>query len=141
MSLRDSLAPPHTHTHALTAPPPSYPLFLCCSYPPGAEVFLCYGSHTNLELLELYGFLLDHNPHDTALLPTHTLQQHLQQAVNRYQQQQQGAVAGRRAHCRRQQHQQQSRPQWGGVVLDVAEAECWLHANGQPSWPLLKELR
>ena len=27
-------------------------------------MFLCYGSYANLELLELYGFLLDHNPHD-----------------------------------------------------------------------------
>jgi hypothetical protein len=27
-------------------------------------VFLCYGAYTNLELLELYGFLLPANPHD-----------------------------------------------------------------------------
>jgi hypothetical protein len=33
------------------------------------------------------------------------------------------------------------RRQGGGVLLDVAEAECWLHADGQPSWQLLKELR
>ena len=27
------------------------------------EVFLCYGRHTNLELLEHYGFVLENNPH------------------------------------------------------------------------------
>ena len=33
------------------------------SYKPGDQVFLCYGRHTNLELLEHYGFMLDNNPH------------------------------------------------------------------------------
>lgn len=32
-------------------------------YKKGQEVFLCYGRHTNLELLEHYGFMLDDNPH------------------------------------------------------------------------------
>ena len=32
-------------------------------YRPGEQVFLCYGRHSNLELLELYGFVLDDNPH------------------------------------------------------------------------------
>jgi len=35
----------------------------------GDQVFLCYGVHTNLQLLEFYGFQLDDNPHDMALLP------------------------------------------------------------------------
>ena len=39
-------------------------------YNPGDEVFLCYGRHTNLELLEHYGFSMQYgrNPHDTAAL-------------------------------------------------------------------------
>ncbi|KAK9811842.1 hypothetical protein WJX72_011071 [[Myrmecia] bisecta] len=38
-------------------------------YQGGEQVFLCYGKHTNLELLEHYGFLLpETNPHDTALI-------------------------------------------------------------------------
>jgi histone-lysine N-methyltransferase SETD3 len=32
-------------------------------YKKGEEVYLCYGRHTNLELLEHYGFLLLDNPH------------------------------------------------------------------------------
>ncbi|KAK9800763.1 hypothetical protein WJX73_008794 [Symbiochloris irregularis] len=38
-------------------------------YCKGDEMFLTYGQHTNLQLLELYGFLLDHNPDDRAQLP------------------------------------------------------------------------
>ena len=30
----------------------------------GEQVYLCYGRHSNLELLELYGFVLEDNPHD-----------------------------------------------------------------------------
>lgn len=30
---------------------------------------MCYGLHTNLELLEHYGFLIDENPHDTVIIP------------------------------------------------------------------------
>ncbi|GFR42520.1 hypothetical protein Agub_g3414, partial [Astrephomene gubernaculifera] len=37
-------------------------------YRRGEQVMLCYGRHTNLELLEHYGFVLQDNPHDTALL-------------------------------------------------------------------------
>jgi hypothetical protein len=36
---------------------------------PGDEVCLTYGRHTNLELLELYGFVCDDNPHDKIPLP------------------------------------------------------------------------
>ncbi len=35
-------------------------------YDVGDQVFLCYGRHTNLELLEHYGFMLDDNPHGGA---------------------------------------------------------------------------
>ena len=35
----------------------------------GDEVLLCYGRHTNVQLLEYYGFCLEHNPHDKAPLP------------------------------------------------------------------------
>ena len=38
-------------------------------YRKGEQVFLCYGSYTNLELLEHYGFLLPGNPHDEIVLP------------------------------------------------------------------------
>nr|ADX78230.1 CIA6 [Chlamydomonas reinhardtii] len=34
----------------------------------GQQVLLCYGRHTNLELLEHYGFVMQDNPHDTAPL-------------------------------------------------------------------------
>jgi hypothetical protein len=30
----------------------------------GDQVYLCYGHYNNLQLLELYGFMLEHNPHD-----------------------------------------------------------------------------
>ena len=32
-------------------------------------MLLCYGRHTNLGLLEHYGFVLENNPHDVADLP------------------------------------------------------------------------
>ena len=38
-------------------------------------MYLCYGRHTNLELLEYYGFVLPTNSHDTAQLPTQVLTQ------------------------------------------------------------------
>lgn len=40
------------------------------AYARGEQVFLCYGSYTNLELLEHYGFLLPHNPHEEVLTPS-----------------------------------------------------------------------
>lgn len=71
------------------------------------QVFLCYGKHSNLELLELYGFTMGHtvNPHDRAPLPLETLKT------------------------------------MAGPALDLREAECWVHAGGQPSWHLLATLR
>ncbi|KAA6425332.1 MAG: hypothetical protein FRX49_04825, partial [Trebouxia sp. A1-2] len=46
-----------------------YCLYARKRYCKGEQVFLCYGKYTNLELLEHYGFVLAHNPHDEALLP------------------------------------------------------------------------
>lgn len=117
------------------ASPPCPCCCCCCRYQPGQQVFLCYGRHTNLELLELYGFILPENPHDTALLPPNLLQQHLQHVAARQQQQRQG-VEGRRAHSRHLQKQQPAR-----VCVDVSEVDCLVHANGQPSWELLRALR
>ncbi|GAB4821693.1 hypothetical protein N2152v2_008739 [Parachlorella kessleri] len=45
-----------------------YCLYARRRYEAGEQVFLCYGRHTNLELLEHYGFILPTNPHDTAAL-------------------------------------------------------------------------
>lgn len=47
----------------------SYCIHTRCAVQPGDQVFLCYGVYTNLELLEHYGFQLEDNPHDTAILP------------------------------------------------------------------------
>lgn len=44
------------------------------SYKPGDQVYLCYGTHTNLELLELYGFMLNDNPHERSFLTRSTLE-------------------------------------------------------------------
>eukprot|EP00892_Ulva_mutabilis_P005124 jgi/Ulvmu1/2984/UM015_0024.1 len=40
-------------------------------YTCGQQVFLCYGSYTNMQLLQHYGFLLPENPHDEVELPPH----------------------------------------------------------------------
>ncbi|KAH7850870.1 hypothetical protein Vadar_003980 [Vaccinium darrowii] len=39
------------------------------NYQKGEQVLLSYGTYTNLELLEHYGFLLDKNPNDKAFIP------------------------------------------------------------------------
>ncbi|XP_068640278.1 protein SET DOMAIN GROUP 40 [Aristolochia californica] len=38
-------------------------------YRKGEQVLLCYGTYTNLELLEHYGFVLNSNPSDKAFIP------------------------------------------------------------------------
>ncbi|RZB70044.1 protein SET DOMAIN GROUP 40 isoform X2 [Glycine soja] len=38
-------------------------------YKKGDQVLLCYGTYTNLELLEHYGFLLQENPNDKVFIP------------------------------------------------------------------------
>lgn len=55
-------------------------LLLCCRYAAGDQVLLCYGKHTNLELLEHYGFVLqvgvlgarDRPPSSHAAAGSHT---------------------------------------------------------------------
>ncbi|KAF5457567.1 hypothetical protein F2P56_021660 [Juglans regia] len=39
------------------------------NYFKGEQVLLCYGTYTNLELLEHYGFLLNENPNDKVFIP------------------------------------------------------------------------
>ncbi|KAJ7960029.1 Protein SET DOMAIN GROUP 40 [Quillaja saponaria] len=39
------------------------------NYRTGEQVLLCYGTYTNLELLEHYGFLLDENPNNKVFIP------------------------------------------------------------------------
>ncbi|KAH7299771.1 hypothetical protein KP509_24G028400 [Ceratopteris richardii] len=46
----------------------SYCFYARENYKKGDEVLLCYGLHTNLELLEHYGFLLPFNPNDKVYL-------------------------------------------------------------------------
>ena len=57
-------------------------------YSKGSQVYLCYGRHTNLHLLQYYGFCLRDNPHDTALIPidyfSPSVSQHLSQQQDVY---------------------------------------------------------
>lgn len=114
-----------------------------CSYAPGEQVYLCYGCHPNQELMELYGFVLRGNPHDTAHLPPELLQRALQQQRVEEWQRSQGARQWRRqqlpqrqANGRAPQEQQHC-----DVQLGVKAADCHLHHDGAPSWQLLMALR
>lgn len=82
----------------------SYKIVARRPYKAGEQVFLCYGAHTNLDLLELYGFLLPSNPHDRAFLPPELFAQHCS-------------------------------------FKPIPAAACYLHADGHPSWDLLRLLR
>jgi hypothetical protein len=108
-------------------------------------VFLCYGRHSNLDLLELYGFMMEANPHDTAQLSLQLLREQANMQLQQQQQQQQKAQAESRMRqvSRLQQHSKQGRPQvWcGQVTLDLPAADCFVHVTGQPSWQLLAALR
>eukprot|EP00775_Hariotina_reticulata_P013289 gene13289-biopygen15186 len=113
-------------------------------YQPGQEVFLCYGRHTNLDLLELYGFMLEANPHDTAQLSVTMLREQFDLQLQQQQQQQHvAAELQRHQSSRQQQHHKQGRQhRWcGQVTLNIAAADCFVHLNGQPSWQLLAALR
>jgi len=46
-----------------------YDLVAKQQYVSDEQVFLCYGRYNNLDLLKIYGFILDKNPHDIALIP------------------------------------------------------------------------
>ncbi|KAL8038197.1 hypothetical protein ABFX02_11G089400 [Erythranthe guttata] len=47
----------------------SYCFYAKRNYVKGDQVLLSYGTYTNLELLEHYGFLLQENPNDKAFIP------------------------------------------------------------------------
>lgn len=50
----------------------AYCLYARKNYKKGEQVLLCYGTYTNLELLEHYGFLLNPNPNDRAFIQLDT---------------------------------------------------------------------
>nr|XP_027187705.1 protein SET DOMAIN GROUP 40 isoform X2 [Cicer arietinum] len=47
----------------------AYCFYARTHYKKGDQVLLCYGTYTNLELLEHYGFLLQGNPNDKVFIP------------------------------------------------------------------------
>ncbi|KAL5102086.1 hypothetical protein RYX36_006413 [Vicia faba] len=47
----------------------AYCLYARANYRKGDQVLLCYGTYTNLELLEHYGFLLQENSNDKIFIP------------------------------------------------------------------------
>ncbi|XP_061347568.1 protein SET DOMAIN GROUP 40 [Gastrolobium bilobum] len=47
----------------------AYCFYARAHYKKGDQVLLCYGTYTNLELLEHYGFLLQENPNDKNFIP------------------------------------------------------------------------
>ncbi|KAK7321459.1 hypothetical protein VNO77_32120 [Canavalia gladiata] len=47
----------------------AYCFYARAHYKKGDQVLLCYGTYTNLELLEHYGFLLQENPNDKIFIP------------------------------------------------------------------------
>ncbi|KAE9615081.1 putative histone-lysine N-methyltransferase chromatin remodeling SET family [Lupinus albus] len=47
----------------------AYCFYARAHYKKGDQVLLCYGTYTNLELLEHYGFLLHENPNDKVFIP------------------------------------------------------------------------
>ena len=92
-------------------------------YKAGQQVFLCYGRHTNLELLQHYGFVLaDSNPHDVAALPPRLLPPAVQQQL-----------AGSGADA--------AAADLPGCAAEDGAAAALLHASGAPSWQLLRALR
>lgn len=89
-----------------------YRIYTRRRYRAGEQVFLCYGRHTNLELLQHYGFVLEDNPHDTAPLPRHSLPPEVALKL--------------------------PPPSTPG---DSSSNGCYVHHNGTPSWELLRALR
>jgi hypothetical protein len=58
-------SPPHTHTH----PAACAPLQATLPKRPHTELTISYGDKSNEELLLLYGFAVDANPHDQLMIP------------------------------------------------------------------------
>ncbi|CAN8256026.1 unnamed protein product [Cochlearia groenlandica] len=50
----------------------AYCLYARRNYQLGEQVLLCYGTYTNLELLEHYGFMLEENSNDKVFIPLET---------------------------------------------------------------------
>lgn len=50
----------------------AYCLYARRNYQLGEQVLLCYGTYTNLELLEHYGFILEENSNDKVFIPLET---------------------------------------------------------------------
>ncbi|KAJ0232664.1 Protein SET DOMAIN GROUP 40 [Hirschfeldia incana] len=50
----------------------AYCLYARRNYQQGEQVLLCYGTYTNLELLEHYGFILEENSNDKVFIPLET---------------------------------------------------------------------
>ncbi|XP_010420433.1 PREDICTED: protein SET DOMAIN GROUP 40-like [Camelina sativa] len=50
----------------------AYCLYARRNYQLGEQVLLCYGTYTNLELLEHYGFMLEENSNDRVFIPLET---------------------------------------------------------------------
>ncbi|KAF8065860.1 SDG40 [Scenedesmus sp. PABB004] len=111
------------------------------SYQPGEQVYLSYGDHSNLKLLQFYGFVLADNPHDTAELPVELLQRALAAALAAAAQRVQGARQWRRTAGRSPAAAAAAAAAAPLPELDVAAADCCVHAGGQPSWQLLSALR
>ena len=99
-----------------------------CRYKAGEQVFLCYGRHTNLELLQHYGFVLPDNPHDVAPMPPRLLPAAVQQQLTSS-----GGGAGGGANS--------SGAEAADGQADGAELGALLHYNGAPSWELLRAMR
>jgi histone-lysine N-methyltransferase SETD3 len=97
---------------------------------PGQQVYLCYGRHANLGLLVHYGFVLAQNSHDTAPLPPRLFPQAVQQQLAS------AGDANGPGSCA---------PMASATSSAGHEAEsigpAYLHANGAPSWQLLRALR
>ena len=96
-------------------------------------MFLCYGRHTNLELLQHYGFVLPDkaNPPDTAALPPQLLPVAVRQQLAR---------AAADSHAGNTGSSMGSGND-GDLQEGPAAAACYLHASGAPSWGLLRALR
>ncbi|PSC76715.1 SET DOMAIN GROUP 40 [Micractinium conductrix] len=105
-----------------------YCIFARTRYSPGEQVFLCYGRHTNLQLVQHYGFVLPpgQNPHDTAPLPPHLLPPAVQQQLAAC-----GGGGGGSGGAA-------ARP---AAAAAAGEGGAYLHASGAPSWELLRALR
>lgn len=73
-----------TNDTAKSKPNDAYKIFTRRHYSQGEEIYLNYGRHTNLELLEHYGFVLQDNPHDVAVLPVELFSEAVQRQLDEW---------------------------------------------------------